>query len=61
MALRPVNPVGHSLYVNLHDPLRIRANDVFPQQSLAFRAPQLADIRPSLVFGQGPEHQKFGF
>jgi hypothetical protein len=50
-------PVARSFCVNLQNPFRIRANDAFPQQSLAFRAPQLVDI---LAKGQ-LNHRKFAF
>jgi len=35
----PVNPVARPFYKNRQSPLRIRANDAFPQQSLASRQP----------------------
>src|SRR4029077_3446071 len=55
-AIWPVNPVARPFYVNLHDPLRIRANDAFPQQSLSL--PRAATRR---YFGQNPaEPSKVG-
>jgi hypothetical protein len=39
-ALPPVNLVARPFYKNRQSPLRIRANDAFPQQSLASRQPQ---------------------
>jgi hypothetical protein len=56
MAIRPVNPVVRPFYANLQNPLRIRANDAFPQQLLS-----LPQAQNTILANVQLNHRKFAF